>query len=184
MPRPSSIVQLPPDILARLQACLQDARVSQLETVDVINELLEAEGLEQRITKSAVNRYKLRMDRVGAKIRESREVAQMFVGQHGAEPQGEVGKILNEFIRTIAFNTTLTLSESDDPVPPKMIKDLSIAIERLERAASINVERDKKIREQAKQEAADKVEKIAKKGGLTKQTADAIRAEILGIPSG
>ncbi len=156
--RQSSIDRLPEDILQKLQELLRDPRVTQLEAVHQINEILEQRGLKKR-SKSAVNRYALRMEKVGEKLRQSREVAKMWIGRLGAEPQGEVGKLLNEMVRTLAFEATMNMAEGSDPVEPKMIKDLSIAIERLEKAASENVKREEEIRKQAKEDAVEEIEK-------------------------
>ena len=68
------------------------------------------------------------------------------LGRLGAEPQGEVGKLLNEMVRSIAFEMTMDISDGTLEATPKMVKDLSIAIERLEKAASENVKRDAEIR--------------------------------------
>ncbi len=177
----SSIDRLPEDIRSRLQELLRDPRVTQLDAVARINAILEDEGHGERLSKSAVNRYALKMEEVGAKLRQAREVSQMWIGRLGAEPQGEVGKLLNEMVRTLAFEAVVTMSEGEEPVDPKMIKDLAIGIERLEKAASENVKRDEEIRRRAMQEAADKAEQIAKKGGLSAATVQTIRSEILGI---
>lgn len=161
----STIDRLPPDILEGLQALLRDARVTQLEATRRINEILEAEGHPERLSKSAVNRYALRMNEVGAKLRQSREIAQMWIGKLGAEPQGEVGKLLNEMVRTLAFEATMKMAEGEVPIEPKMLKDMAIAIERLEKAASENTKREEEIRakarEEAKKEAVDTIEQIA-----------------------
>ncbi len=149
------------------------------------NEILAENGEDERLSKSAVNRYAVRMDKIGAKIRQSREVAQMWIGKLGAEPQGEVGKLLNEMVRNLAFDCTSEMLEGDAPVEPKMLKDLAIAIERLERAASENVRREDEIRKQERQRIKDQLEKevknMAKKGGLSDAIANDIRKKILGI---
>jgi hypothetical protein len=179
--QPSTIDLLPADIKNKLQELLRDPRVTQLQATAKINAILEAEGHEDRLSKSAVNRYALRMEEVGAKLRQSREVAEMWVGKLGAQPQGQVGHLLNEMVRTLAFDCAMTMSEGDEPIPPKMLKDLSIAVERLEKAASENVKREEEIRKQERERAADQAAKIAKKGGLSADTVDTIRREILGI---
>ncbi len=142
----SSIDRLPEDVLQGLQALLRDPRVTQLEATQKINEILERDGHPERLSKSAVNRYSKRMEDVGAKLRQSREVAKMWIGKLGAEPQGEVGKLLNEMVRTLAFEVTMGMAEGEDPIEPKMIKDMAIAIERLEKAASENTKREEEIK--------------------------------------
>ena len=160
----SSIDRLPDDIREQLQALLRDPRVTQLEATGRINAIL-AEQDQTLLSKSAVNRYALRMDKIGARIRQSREVAQMWIGKLGAEPQGEVGKLLNEMVRNLAFEATTEMLDGEAPVEPKMLKDLAIAIERLERAASENSKREQQIRNEerlaAKQDAVDTLENIA-----------------------
>lgn len=185
MRQQSTIDNLPEDILEKLHELLRDRRCTQLEATRKINEILAENGEDERLSKSAVNRYAVRMDKIGAKIRQSREVAQMWIGKLGAEPQGEVGKLLNEMVRNLAFDCTSEMLEGDAPVEPKMLKDLAIAIERLERAASENVRREDEIRKQERQRIKDQLEKevknMAKKGGLSDAIANDIRKKILGI---
>ena len=177
----STIDRLPPDILEGLQALLRDARVTQLEATRRINEILEAEGHPERLSKSAVNRYALRMNEVGAKLRQSREIAQMWIGKLGAEPQGEVGKLLNEMVRTLAFEATMKMAEGDDPVEPKMLKDMAIAIERLEKAASENTKREEEIRKKTLEEAAERAGEAASAQGMDEAQALFWRQKVLGI---
>ncbi|MGB1239349.1 MAG: DUF3486 family protein [Pseudomonadales bacterium] len=181
MARKSSIDLLPEEIREALHALLRDPAVGQVETAQRVNALLEAEGSDTRISKSAVNRYSMRMDAIGARMRQSREIAQMWVGKLGNEPQGKVGQLLNEFTRTMAFETSLAMSEGDEPVPPKMLKELALAIKHLEDAASTNEKREREIRKQAAQEAADVAESVAKSQGLTREGVQSIKDMILGI---
>jgi len=177
----SSVDRLPPDIREKLQELLRDPRVNQLEATARINAILEDEGLPERVSKSAINRYSLKMDKVGSRLQQSREIAQMWIGKLGAEPQGEVGKLLNEMVRTLAFEATMNMADGDVDVEPKMLKDLAIAIERLERAASTNQKREEEIRKKTLAEAADAVEKSIERKGLSDETVDAIKKRILGI---
>ncbi|WP_027366944.1 DUF3486 family protein [Desulfocurvibacter africanus] len=188
MPRPSSIETLPPDVLERLQELLRDPRVTQLEVTKRINELLAAEGFPGRVSKSAVNRYAQRMEEVGAKLRQAREVAEMWIGKLGAVPQGQVGQLVNELLRTLAFELSLKMQEGEmsaeeAPAVAKIIRDMAVGMEKLERAASENLKREEDIRRQAAEEAASKAEKIAKKRGLSKEAVQELRREILGVPS-
>ena len=188
MPRPSSIDRLPPDILEKLQELLRDPRVTQLEATRRINAILEEEGRSERVSKSAVNRYAQRMEQVGERLRQSREVAEMWIAKLGAAPQGKLGHLVNEILRTLSFDLALTLQKGEieaeeAPAVAKMLKDMAIAMERLERAASENVKREAEIREQARREAADAAEKVARQGGLSADSVQAIRRAILGVRS-
>ena len=92
MGQSSTIKTLDEDILAELNALLQDPRVSQLDATARINGLLAQRGAAP-VSKSAVNRYKLSMDEVGAKLVESREMAKLWIGKLGSQPAGEIGKL-------------------------------------------------------------------------------------------
>jgi len=175
----SSIDRLPEDVREKLQELLRDPRVTQLDATARINAILDEVDHDERISKSAVNRYAVQMEKIGARLRQSREVAKMWIGKLGAAPQGEVGKLLNEMVRTLAFEATMEMAEGSKPIEPKMLKDMAIAIDRLERAASENVRREEKLRKQIISEAADVVEETAKKQGTSAATIDALRAAIM-----
>jgi hypothetical protein len=177
----SSIDRLPEDIRKQLQALLRDPRVTQLDATRRINAILAEQGHAETISKSAVNRYAVRMDKIGARIRQSREIAQMWIGRLGAEPQGEVGKLLNEMVRNLAFEATTEMLDGEAPVEPKMLKDLAIAIERLERAASENVKREEEIRKKALEEAADRAGDAARAQGMDDDQARFWREKVLGV---
>jgi len=182
MAKASTIKTLPADILEQLQALLRDPRVTQLDATAKINAILAEQG-QAPVSKSAVNRYAVRMAEVGSKLQQSREIAAMWIGKLGSEPQGEVGELLNEITRGLAFDAVIALSEGDEPAAPGAIKELAIAIEKLEKAASVNQARDAAIRKQALEEAADKAADIAKRNGLTAEAIATFKREILGVPA-
>lgn len=182
-PQQSSIDRLPDEVREKLQELLRDPRVTQLDATRRINAVLDEDGHPERVSKSAVNRYAVRMDEVGAKLRETREVAKMWIGKLGAEPQGEVGKLLNEMVRTLAFKVAMRASEADDddPVDPDLLKSLAISVHRLEKAAGENVKLEAQIRKRALEEAAEVVGETAKAQGMDAAQAEFWRNKVLGM---
>lgn len=184
MPRPSTIETLPPDILERLQELLRDPRVRQFQVAVQINKLLAKAGYPERVSKSAVNRYAQRMEEVGAKLRQSREIADMWIGKLGAAPQGKVGQLVNEILRTLAFDLSSTLQEGElnvkeAPGIAKMLKDMAIAMEKLEKAASENLKREEDIRKQERERLAAELAELEKAEGgkgMHKETLRKVRA--------
>jgi hypothetical protein len=178
----SSIDRLPDDVREQLQALLRDPRVTQLEATARINRILEADGHPERLSKSAVNRYAVRMEEVGAKIREAREVSRMWIGKLGSEPAGEVGKLLNEMVRALAFDLTSSLYEGAEPIDPKVLKNLAISVHRLEQAAERNVRLEREIRKQAIEDVTRTVEDAEKAGGpVTAERLRAVLKEAYGV---
>ncbi|GAB5378978.1 MAG: DUF3486 family protein [Aliiglaciecola sp.] len=181
--KPSKIDQLPEEIKAELIELLRDPSVTQTAVLNHVNALIEAAGLpdDEKISRSGINRYATRMATVGGRIQEAREVSKMWVDQLGTKPTGEVSKVLIEMVRTLAFDSVLQISESGEPVPPKFIKELSIGVERLEKAASESTKREKEIRKAMAEEVAEQAESVAKAAGMTQAGIDQIKKNILGI---
>lgn len=192
MGRTSSIKQIPPDILEQLHALLRDPRVNQLDATARINAILEERG-EEPVSKSAVNRYKLSMDQVGKAIRESREMAEIWIGKLGAAPQSQVANLTSEIIRNSLIDLSLaiqqmTMNQSDPEVVAgavKMIKDLAFSHEKLEKAVSETTNREAKIKEQARkealEEAAANAEGAARAQGMDEAQVNFWRNKVLGI---
>ena len=178
--RRSKIQLLPPDVKGQLDALLRDGRMTQQDILREVNALAKEIGVEP-ISSSGLNRYATRMESVGARIREAREVSEVWVSKLGTEPTGEVSKILLETVKTIAFDSVMKFSEMDEPMPPKLIKELAIGIERLEKATELNQKRELELRKQITQEAAEMAEKSMTNKGMTRDTIDTIKREILGL---
>jgi len=182
----SSIDLLPQEVRDQLNAFLRDPAITQKEATERVNALLEEIGVKKKVSKSSVNRYAMQMEEIGAQLRESREIAKMWIGELGAEPQGKIGNLVNEMLRTIAFRLSMLtqgseIDEKNAGEIAKIGKDLSLMMMRLEKAANLNVEREREIRQQALVEAAETAEKITKQGGLSAETAEQIRKGILGL---
>lgn len=187
MGRQSSIDRLPAEAREALNAFLRDPTITQEDAADRLNDLLDEIGHpELKLSRSAVNRYDLKMRAVGDKLRQSRQVADAWIAKLGAAPQGQLGHLVNEMLRTLAFELTLKmqdgeLTDKSMPAVIKMLKELSLSVMRLEKSASENVKRESVIREQTKREAAEAAEQIAKQGGLSETTVQEIRRAILGV---
>ena len=184
MSRASSVARLPPDIQAELNRLLSDPRCSQCEAKDKINAVLVAEGHAERLSKSAVNRYALKMAEVGRRLQERHQVADMWVGKFGRLPQGQLGQLIIQMVHGLAFDAGVQLSEAPIdaeamPATVKMLKDLAVMLERTERASSLNAERERDIRQQAAQQAASVAEASAKQAGLSSDTIKTIRRDVL-----
>lgn len=179
MAKASTIKTLPPDILEQLQALLRDPRITQMDATQRINAILAEQGTEP-VSKSAVNRYAVKMAEVGAKLQQSRAIADMWIGKLGNEPAGKVGALLNEVVRNLAFESAMHMAEGEDPADPKLIKELAFAIEKLEKASSENEKRAAQIRQQAREEAAQELTEQLKNDGISEELEKSIKRILIG----
>lgn len=188
----SSIDLLPDSVRRQLQELLADRRVTQLQAVDRINAILaemQASGelppeAPEKLSKSAVNRYAIDMDEIGQELRESREIAEVWIGKLGAMPQSDIGNLVNEILRVMSFDLSRILKrggiEPDNaPAVVGMLKDLALTTQRLEQASTLNTKRTAEIRKQTLEEAADKIGETAKEAGVTADTIARIRRDVL-----
>ena len=167
--RPSSIDGLPEKARKALHAWLRDPGITQKEAAERTNSLLEELGLPQRVTRQSVNRYDLRMREVGEKLRQSRQVSEQWIANLGSAPGGDLGHLVTEVLRTLAFEITLQLDKADlDPESLPGVVDaaskLSLMAQRLERSSEINVRRERQLKREAAEELAAKVSKETKAG--------------------
>lgn len=189
MSSPSTVDKMPDDIRLQLQMLLQDPRVSILDATAQINAILEEEGHEDRLSKSAVGRAAQRWKRINDRIKQTREIGEMFIAKVGAAPQGQTGLAINEILRTMACELSEKLLDADLENPETMaatieqVKSLALAVQRLESAATNNVKREdvirKNEREKALQEAAGQAKKSAQAAGVSPDTVDKIWKEVL-----
>lgn len=197
MARQSSIDRLPEGIRESLNDWLRDPQITQQEAVERTEALVEAvnEGRPevehiQAPSKSSVNRYAQRMEKVGERLRQSREVAQMWINKLGAKPQGQLGNLVTEMLRSLAFDLALKLQEADldeESLPGviEMARELSLTATRLEKATSENVKREAEIRKQEREKAAEEAAGAAERSltnqGMSKDSIESIKRDILGI---
>lgn len=181
--RASKVDLLPEDIRAQLSMMLRDKQHSQEHIRAFINGLIEEAGLSQeyQISRSGLNRYASRMETIGKRIRESREMARIWTEKLGQEPEGDVGKLLAEFVKQLAFDTTMHLNESGEPVPAKALSELALVTQRIEQAQMANIKRIQEIRRLALEEAARAVETAGKEAGVSMSDVAQMVKAVYGI---
>lgn len=177
----STIARLPDAVRVRIEQLLKEDR----HTLDELIGVLRAEfPTEQQLpSRSALGRYSQRFEEIGARMRESREVAKVWVDRLGSEPQGDIAKLVMELLRTLAFDATLELQDARDEegkptLDPKAISTLALSMQRLEAASKWNLEREKQMREAIAEEVTTKLQAGPRK--LDAEAYEFIRRAIRG----
>jgi hypothetical protein len=184
MGRKSSITQLPDTVRAAVDGAIREGRA----TIDDI--VAQVEGMGATASRSAVGRYKQSMEECLANYRQAQEVAGVWVTQLSDNPQGDVGRLLMEMLKTISFQTLASMGRGEATAGPEELMLLASAIQKLESAAKTNTETRAKIRAEIQAEMARKAKDAAaaitaeaKRGGLSDDTAARIREIMLGVVS-
>ena len=167
--RPSSIDRLPPEVKSLIGALRQGGR-----TIDEI--LAKLGELDVEVSRSALGRHIQTLATVGEKIQRSRDLALALTERFGDQPDNQMARLNLELLHNIVFDTINATEEDENgetrPMTfgPLQAKALAQALQSLASAEKIDADRQMKIREVAK-----------RTGGLTKETVEAIKAEILGV---
>lgn len=177
------IPQLPPKIKSKLDQMLRDG-FAQAEIIRRLETPLAQIG-EKPLSAAGLNRYATKVEGVGVRMRQAREVAEAWAAKFG-ESESKLSSHIIEMLRVLIFEHTLQAAEEQNadggegaaaaPVSQEVIAGLALAAQRIERAAEMGAKRDRELR----QELAGVVDAEAKRQGLSPDTAGAIRAALLG----
>ncbi|APF70659.1 DUF3486 family protein [Vibrio cholerae] len=186
--RKSKVELLPEEIRNTLNVFIRSGNMTQKDILEAVNQMIDDAGLgdDAKLSRTGFNRYAKRMEEMGQRLRQSREVAEVWVSKLGEAPTSDVGKLLQEFVRTMAFDTSMKMMEQSDGengevISPKALGQLALVVQRIETAAMTSMKREKEIRAAFAAEAAEAAEKIVKQAGISADTATDIKNQILGI---
>ncbi|EIO5089768.1 DUF3486 family protein [Vibrio cholerae] len=185
--RKSKVELLPEEIRNTLNVFIRSGNMTQKDILEAVNQMIDDAGLgdDAKLSRTGFNRYAKRMEEMGQRLRQSREVAEVWVSKLGEAPTSDVGKLLQEFVRTMAFETSMKMMEAaegeeGEVISPKALGQLALVVQRIETAAMTSMKREKEIRDALLEEQRQKLEKLESKAGVTKETLSTIR-EALGI---
>jgi hypothetical protein len=184
----ATIDGLDPKIRAELDRLIREGS----HNIDQI--VAHLRGLGSTVSRSAVGRHKKKAEAALARYREAQQVAGVWVEQLGENPQGDVGKLLPQMLKAIAYSTMSSMAEEDsddegaEPVKPAEIMFLAKAIGEIERARKTSAETDFRIRaELAKEQnarvaaAAKDVGEVAREAGLSAERIEFLQKRVAGL---
>jgi hypothetical protein len=180
--RLSSIDLLPeeaePDIAWAFEE-IKARRHPQLQILAELNKRLADRGIKG-LSKSAFNRKVLWLIGHGEAILRAREIAAVLAEKLEEVPEGDVGLLLNELVKSIVFDI-LSNAQITDSVSMNMAVNAAVALDKLENARRLSVGTRDKIAKTFATKAAEAVEKAGAERGLTPETIEAFKTKILGI---
>lgn len=168
MPPRSKVAALPAEVKAWLDKALAENNFSDYEALAD-----ELSGRGFAISKSALHRYGQNFEERLSALKMASEQARAVVAA-APDEEGAVNEALMRLVQEHLFK--LLMSEGGQIDLPKVAK----AVAELGRASVVQKKWQTEVRERA-EVAANAVEKIAKKGGLSAATREEMRREILGV---
>ncbi|NJR43944.1 DUF3486 family protein [bacterium] len=182
MGRKSSVDVLPRAIRDKLGKLLKAGTL----TLDQIVSELKADLGEEAPSRTAVWRYKDRIDNVMKGVREKREIARVWVQELGASPESDQGRMLVEMMQSMLTDTVIA-AQDGEPLDPKTARELALAIKAAAEAGGLSLKQqdliEARARERLQREQQEKLNALQAKGKIDSDTLATIRRDLYGLPA-
>ena len=184
MPRPSKIAKLPAELRAWLHKAIVERGFGDIVALtEELNTLCKEGGVAISVGKSAVGVESQRIKRAQEAIRATTEAARLIAETSPDEGDNRSAGAM-AIVQSEVFDLLLQIRESEDITDPLqrlgVMNEAALGLSRLSRSRVNQARWNNEVEGKAKA-AADKVSKLAKKGGMDAKTVAEIRASILGI---
>lgn len=124
------------------------------------------------------NRFSLRQAVMSRRLDETRQIVAVLAKKHDAQASDDLTVLTSEMIKS----TVLYMMGGDaDGVGPKDLKALADALRAAQTAQNLSADRRAKITQDVQTRMSEAVDAVAAQKGMTAATAQAIKAEILGV---
>jgi hypothetical protein len=192
MARPSTIDQLPEEIRSEIGRL----RMQGVTIDGILAHLRQLHGATT-VSRSALGRHIKGIEKLGERIRRSRQVAEVLVKELGEAPESQAARMNIELMHNAVLDLFMRSADDEDvnkagadalAGDPAGVMMLAKALDHLTRASRSNVDfvvaAEKRATERAKTAAAKAVDAVAREKGISGETLDAIKAGIFGVKAG
>ncbi|EBT2119988.1 DUF3486 family protein [Salmonella enterica] len=177
---------LPDSIRKPLLEMLREKRFTQVQVREEINRLIEEAGLpdEMKLSRGAVWRLASENEEVARDLRDLREQTKAMVAELGDKPTGDTTTLILEMTRSLLFRKLRAARrdlEDDGKIDIDLLKNIMLAVQRLESAAERSMKREKEIRAVFAEEMANAVsDELRGTDGMSEQLEARIKGVLLG----
>ncbi len=182
--RLSSIDLLPPEAeedVLWVYGELKKKRRTQVDILASFNTRLAVKAIPP-ISLSAFNRSAIRLNRMATRLEEARDIARVLGGRFEEGSDEQLTLLVGETIKMIVYET---LEKIDNPKADgkaaEMIMNLAKALKSAEEAKRISADTRSKVEKEFEKKATEAVERVGRTRGLTEETKNTLKAELLGI---
>lgn len=128
---------------------------------------------------SAFNRYSIKLAMMTRRLEDTREIAATISKRFDAQSSDDLTLIAAEAIKTLVFELLTDAGESG--LAPIGAMQLATALKMASQAQSVSTQRRATVAREFKADVEKAVDTVAKSKGMSAETADAIKAQILGV---
>lgn len=177
---------LPDSIRKPLLGMLREKRLTQVQIREEINRLIEEAGLPDsaKLSSAGISRLASENEAVARDLRDLREQSKAMVAELGDKPTGDTTALILEMTRSLLFRKLRAARRDlndDGEVDIGLLKNIMLAVQRLESAAERSLKREKEIRAAFAEEMANTVtDELRGTDGMSEELETSIRRILLG----
>lgn len=177
---------LPDSIRKPLLEMLREKRLTQVQIREEINRLISEAGLPHsaRLSSAGISRLASENEALARDLRELREQSRAMVAELGDKPTGDTTALILEMTRSLLFRKLRAARhslEDDDEIDIGLLKNVMLAVQRLESAAGHSLKREREIRAAFAEEAVSAVsDELRGQDGMSEALEQNIRRVLLG----
>lgn len=173
MGRKSTINTLDPSIKDAVDQAIASGRATLADIVSMIKQM------GGQASMSSVHRYRSQVEDRLERYRETQNIAKVWIGEIGKEPDGDIGRLVTEILRMLAYKSTDSFTGEREEA--KDIAYLAKALKDLSGADAATVAMRLAVRKEFAAKAAAEAAKAVKSQGLSDDAAAEIQRRILGL---
>lgn len=128
---------------------------------------------------SAFNRYALRLSTLSRRLEEAREIGSTLAQRFDPKGTDDLARIASQAIMALVLE--LVMAGGEAGWKPVEAMQLAAAMKSAAQAQGISTERRQKVEREFAQQVETAVTTVAKTKGLSAETVEAIKSEILGV---
>lgn len=178
MARRSSVKQLDPRLREAVDDAIRDGRATLDDIVAMVR------GMGGEVSRSALGRYRQGFEQSLQRYREAQEIAGRWTAQFRADPDSDVGRLLAEMCKTLAFQTMAQAGESDEAPDVLSVARMARAVKALTDTDLVKQQIEARIAERVRgavDKALGEAAAASDDGRLSVQVLERIRTEIYGV---
>lgn len=127
---------------------------------------------------SSFNRYSIRQARLSRRLDQTSAIVKVLAEKYDAKASDDLTVITGEMIKSLVLHM---LGDASDGAVPKDIMHLASAFKLAQQSQNLSSDRRGKEDQKLATRVGAAVDAVAKAKGLTSETAEAIKATILGV---
>lgn len=128
---------------------------------------------------SAFNRHAIKLATLSRRLDETREITGVLAEKFDAKASDDLTIIAAEALKTLVFELLTSAGESG--FLPKDAMSLGNALRAATQAQGVSTTRREKVEKKFAADVGKAVESVARAKGLTAETVEAIKAQVLGV---